>query len=118
MKKLGLPQFVIKDFNKGILCKSEYGIFSHLTDEEKTIVKNFEEEWRGKIYFLTKTHTDFGTMLECFYVCKDFQEWYMDHLDFENGCSMCYVRNLTYPENSEIGYIAFEKFANSIVRTR
>lgn len=119
MKLLELYPQVINEFEKEkLLYKSEFfGILYWLDEDEKKIVKDFEEKNHAVVYHIVKSLTPCGTMLSIFYVSDDESEWTLDKEGMGNGVQLCYVKNMLIDEWSEFGYISFRKCNGGLMRT-
>lgn len=80
-------------------------------------VKKFEDEYKAKVFHITHETTQFGEMLDLFYVSKNEEEWEMDNKDLDDNKAYCYCINLAYSDCSEIGQIAFKCLGGGVVRT-
>lgn len=127
MKRLGIHSNAINEFrlekkiNKSIPCRigngQVAGILYWLDEEEVKLVKQIEEEWEILVYHVVETHSNFGKMLNMFYVSKYTEEWEYDN-DLLNEDTQCvYVKNLDVAEYSEFGYIYYDKAFGGLVRT-
>ena len=119
MKTLELYENVIKEFqeeNKLNLSES-IGVLYWLKEEEKKLVKEFENENGGLVYHLIRSLTDFGELYSIFYVSKYEEEWDMDLEDLTNNIAFVYVKNLNDELSSEFGSIGFKKSIGGLVRT-
>ena len=119
MKTLELYENVIKEFqeeNKLNLSES-IGVLYWLKEEEKKLVKEFENENGGLVYHLIRSLTDFGELYSIFYVSKYEEEWDMDLEDLKNNIAFVYVKNLNDELSSEFGSIGFKKSIGGLVRT-
>ena len=119
MKLLELYPQVVNEFEKKqVLYKSEFfGILYWLDEDEKKIVKDFEDETHAVVYHIIKSLTPCGTMLSIFYVSDEESEWPLDKESMENGVQLCYVKNMLIDEWSEFGYISFQKCNGGLMRT-
>jgi len=116
LKMLSVHPNVIQDFEEGTLNVSELdGILYWLSDEDKEVVREFEERTGSVVYHVIKNHLVFGTCLSMLYVSDSPDEWEYDRSDlsvrseFEDGVSgyivMAYVANLDDDLCSEFGSI-------------
>ncbi|MGO1581520.1 MAG: hypothetical protein ACTHWZ_09005 [Peptoniphilaceae bacterium] len=119
MKTLELYENVIKEFqeeNKLNLSES-IGVLYWLKEEEKELVKEFENENGGLVYHLIRSLTDFGELYSIFYVSKYEEEWDMDLEDLKDNIAFVYVKNINDELSSEFGSIGFKKSIGGLVRT-
>ena len=98
----------LPDFEKNNnVWKSEFhGILYWLDDEEKELVKKFEEkhkEHKVMVYHCYKAHTEFGEILYMLYVSNQKGEDKEFDADLEDGIIFCYAANITDPCFSEFG---------------
>ena len=110
MKKLHLLAQPIREFkNEGLINRSERGgILYWLEDDEKEIVKRFEEEWDGVVYHVIKSYTSLGLMYSLLFVSKYEEEWEMEDEEIEGGYVLAWVENIDMPDCSEMGTIVVE----------
>ncbi len=119
MKMLSLGENVINDFiTDNNLYKSEIcGFLYWLNDEEKNIVEQFEKENNAVVYHIIKSYSNFGTLLNIFYVSQHTDEWEYDISNISENIQLCYVKNLSDEMCSEFGYIGFKKNIGGLIRT-
>jgi len=84
------------------------GACYELDDEQKKRVSQFEKDHDGLVYHVICSHTTIGEMENYLYVSNYPEEWEMDNDNIKEGCQLCYVNNLTYPDCSEFGTIGIE----------
>jgi hypothetical protein len=87
-----------------------------LTDEQKEIVKKFEEEYNALVYFVIRSYTEFGTLDSFLYISDHEDEWILDNNDIREGYAYSYVHNYDVPEYSEIGLIGIQPRFGGLVR--
>lgn len=111
------PQ-TIKQFKGGMVSYSEppLGANYWLDDEQKRIVKEFEEEYNALVYFVIRSYTEFGKLDSFLYVSDHEEEWEMDIEDIKDGYAVAYVYNYDAPEYSEFGSIAVTERFGGLVR--
>ena len=119
MKKLNIMKRVIAEFEKEekVNVSDLYGALYWLSDEQKTVVRRFEEESGGLVYHVIRSRSDFGEILSLLFVGKDTSEWEADFNDLERNQVFVYVENLTDPELSEYGAIGITGAYGGLVRT-
>lgn len=118
LEEKGLLPVVRKDFKNGVLQLSEsVGLLYWLNDEQKEIVKQFEEEYGCIVYTATHENTVFGELLDLFYVSKYEEEWEMDKTDLKDGYSCVYCKNLSVDWCSEFGTIGYTVVNGGLART-
>jgi hypothetical protein len=119
MKLFSLNQDVINEFiTDNTLYKSEnIGVLYLLNDEEKQIVKEFEKEHNAVVYHIIKSYTEFGTLLNMFYVSQYIEEREYDIGNIPENRQLCYVKNLSDECCSEFGYICFRKSIGGLIGT-
>ena len=99
----------VGDFRKnGNVWKSEFhGILYWLDDDEKQIVKDFEEkykEWNFKVYHCYKAHTEFGDILYMLYVSTNKEDTFAQFVkDLKSNTVYAYAYNCSEPIFSEFG---------------
>lgn len=126
MKKLRLHENVIREFTEdGTLYRSEgarlpngvrIGILYWLTDDEKEMVREWEEQTGNMVYHVIQNRTEFGMLYSFLYVSTYTDEWEMDNEDLEAGCPVAYVKNVDDEFSSEYGGIGVESKWGALVR--
>lgn len=119
MKAMGLFPDAIKQFkNADIVMVSEppLGGLYWLNDEEKEMVRKFEQENNALVYLVVRSFTNIGKMDNIFYVSKHQDEWEMDNDDIKENYSFVYVVNHDMPDCSEFGSIAWKSIGGGILR--
>lgn len=119
MKQLKLHTNVITEFEKeNILNLSENGGFLYwLTDEQKSFVKEFEENHNALVYHVIHDYTEFGELLTFLYISDYEEDWNIDREDLTGGYACAYVKNLDDEMCSEFGGIYFKTQFGGLVRT-
>lgn len=121
MKKMGVYSEAIRQFEtEGLVCVSEppLGGLYWLNEEEKKMVKDFEEQYNTLVYIVIRSFTSLGKMDSLLYVNDYKEEWDMDTEDLENNAVMAYVVNHDMPDCSEFGAIGWElTMAGGLQRT-
>ena len=104
--------------NEGVLSYSEppLGTNYWLDDEQRKIVREFEEEHHALVYFALRSYTKIGIMDSFLFVSDYPEEWVLDNNDIKNGYAYAYVYNYDVPEYSEIGMIGIEPRFGGLVR--
>lgn len=118
MNALGIFPETIKQFKGGMVSYSEPPLCANywLDDDQKKIVKGFEEEHNALVYFVIRSYTEFGKMDSLLYVCDYEEEWEMDREDISAGYVMVYTYVYDAPYFSEIGSIAIQGRFGGLVR--
>ena len=130
MVKLDLCRNAIKEFRKdqklnlsepvrlgGEITGKTYGMLCWLNEKQIWIVGKWQEESGNLVYHVIHSFTEFGEILDCLYVSQYPEEWEQDQKDIDEGMICVHSINVTYPDDSESGYIGFEKAAGGLVRT-
>ena len=119
MKKLGSMEQPIKEFeDEDKLNLSEVvGYLYWLDDDEKEMVKKFEEENNALVYHIIKANTNIGMIYNLLYVSEYVEEWKMDMEDLSDGQALAYVLNKTMPDCSEFGTIGIKPSVGGLIRT-
>ena len=126
MKIAGLWDEAVRAFDdNGIVCYSEptrmvkggpvLGIVYELEPDMKKRVRDFEEEYKGLVWHVIRSYTEFGEWLTYLYVSDHEEEWSDDRADLKDGYSVAYVDTGDYC--SEFGSVAFKNRAGGLVRT-
>ena len=119
MEVLDIYSEAIRQFEEdGILNCSEppFGTNYWLTDEQKKVVREFQEEYNALVYFAILSHTEFGKRTSFLYVSDYEEEWEMDNGELKDGYVYAYVYNHDIPEYSEIGLIKVQPRFGGLVR--
>ena len=119
MEVLDIYAETIRQYEKeGLVSYSEppLGTNYWLTEEQRNVVRQFEEENNALVYFATISHTEFGTLTSFLYVSDYPEEWKMDNEDLKDGYLYAYVYNHDVPEYSEIGRIVVKPIFGGLVR--
>lgn len=119
MKALGIYSQTIQQFQREDLVsygEPPLGANYWLTDEQKKIVREFEEEYNALVYYAIRSYTEFGQLDSFLYVSNYQEEWEMDNMDIEDGYAYAYVYNYDEPSFSEIGSIGVEERFGGLVR--
>lgn len=119
LKALNIINDAVRQFEKdNIVMVSEppFGGLYWLNDEEKQMVRKFEEEHDALVYMVVRAFTNFGKMDALLFVSDYDEEWGMDNENIEDGIVMSYVVNHDMPDCSEFGSIAVRPIFGGLVR--
>lgn len=119
MEVLDIYSEAIRQFDKDDLINCSeppFGANYWLNDEQKKIVREFEEEYNALVYFAITSYTEFGKLTSFLYVSDHEDEWKMDNRDLKDGYAYAYVYNHDIPEYSEIGLIRVQPRFGGLVR--
>ena len=119
MKAMGIIRDAIKQFEEDdivMISEPPLGGLYWLNDEQKRMVKAFENEWDALVYLVVRSYTNIGVMDSIFYVSKHEEEWEMDNTDINENYACVYVINHDMPECSEFGTIAWKNVSGGILR--
>ena len=119
MKALGIfPQTIQQFKRENLVSYSEppMGANYWLDDEQKAIVKEFEQEHNALVYFATRSYTKFGKLDSFLFVSDYEEEWEMDNEDIKDGYALAYIYNYDVPDFSEIGSIMVKERFGGLVR--
>ena len=119
MEVLDIYSETIRQFEKeGLVSYSEppLGTNYWLTEEQRKIVRDFEEEYNAIVYFAIRSYTNFGTLDSFLFVSQYENEWVLDNNDIREGYAYAYVYNYDVPEYSEIGLIGVQPRFGGLVR--
>lgn len=118
MEMVNLDRRCINAFKSGNVWKSEaMGSLFELNEKEKEMVKEFEDEYKGLVYHIIYSETEFGTLYAMLYVSNHPEEWEMDNEDLKEGYPIAYVENISDPYSSEFGSIGIRPANGGLVRT-
>lgn len=137
MRAMQLIPNVIEEFRKKDTInyseRTRLGGILYYIDENNhpewlKLIRQFEKENNALVYHVTheRISTPFETFetLSFLYVSQYKSEWHIDDEQLlqkkKNGEfeQLVYVRNLTYPELSEIEYAFFKNMSGGIIRVR
>jgi len=85
--------------------------------EYEQAIRDFEKKNDSVVYHATLTRTEFGTILDLFYVSPYEEEWDDDRERMHDGYSCNYALNLSAPDCSEFGWESFKVVGGGVVRT-
>lgn len=119
MKALDIINDAINQFKTDdIVMVSEYmGALYWLNDEEKEMVRKFEDENDALVYMVVRSYTNFGKMDSLLFVSDYDEEWEMDHEGIKDGYVLSYTKNYDDPWCSEMGSIGVKPMFGGLVRT-
>lgn len=120
MRAMKLFNDAIRQFKEDdivMISEPPFGGLYWLNDEQKRVVKSFENEWNALVYLVVRAHTNIGMMDHIFYVSNHKEEWDMDNMDIADGCACVYVVNHSMPECSEFGTILWRNVGGGILRS-
>lgn len=119
MKALGIIDDAIKQFkNDDVIMVTEppLGGLYWCSDEEKEMVRKFEEEHNALVYMVVRAFTQFGKMDSLLYVSDWQEEWEYENEDLRDGYAMSYTINHDMPDCSEFGSIAVKPMFGGLIR--
>lgn len=119
MRALDIIDDAIKQFvDEDIVMVTEppMGGLYWLNDEEKQMVKEFEEGNNALVYMVVRAFTQFGKCDSLLFVSDYEDEWEYDNEDITDGYVMTYTINHDAPEFSEFGSIAVKKIFGGLLR--
>lgn len=119
MRAMHIIRDAIKQFKEDdivMISEPPFGGLYELNDEQKRMVKSFENEWNALVYLVVRSYTNIGILDHLFYVSNHKEEWEMDELDIADKCSCVYVINYNMPECSEFGTILWKNIGGGILR--
>lgn len=123
MRKLGYFDLSIKEFVKyGRVMINEPPVGCHYYADDdvqlQMAIEKFEREHRALVYAVIRSWTNIGDMDSLLYVSDYPEDWRYDRQDLDQGFTVAYVINWTYPDCSELGSIGFRKTgAGGLLRT-
>lgn len=116
LKLLNIDPAVFSKFEESgevYTCSCVTGEPRPTEDFVKTTIRQLEQQYGFLVYLNVRSETYFGTIDNLFFVGKYDEEWEMEITDLEDGYALVYAQNWSYPENSEMGSIAFRRTDNS-----
>lgn len=119
MRALKIIDDAIEQFEKDdIVMVSEppmAGLY-WLEDEEKEMVREFEEEHDALVYMVVRAFTNFGKMDSLLFVSDYDEEWEYDNEDLKDGYVLTYTINHDMPDCSEFGSIVVKPMFGGLLR--
>ena len=115
LKLLGIAQYTIRKFEETgevSTCSCVTGEPQPTEDFVKTMIHQLEQQYGFLVFLNVRSETYFGTIDNLFFVGKYDEEWKMSLDDLKDGYALVYAQNWSYPENSEMGSIAFYRTDN------
>lgn len=119
MKCMGIIKDAIDQFVKEdivMVCEPPIGGLYYLNNEEKNMVREFEEENDALVYLIARNFANIGKLDNIFYVSKHKEEWAMDRDDIAENLALVYVMNYTMPDCSEFGTIRWYGVGGGVLR--
>ena len=101
---------------EGIVYESNQGFLIQLNDEQKEMVKAFEEKNGSLVYLVCHEYTNIGELYDFLYISKYQEEWDAAMTDLEANMPFAYVVNKSIPDCSEFGSIGILPIGGTIVR--
>ena len=118
MKLLRMHENVIREFREEdkLNLSENGGLLYWLDDNQREVVKDFEQRHNAVVYHVIHNFAEFGELLSLLYVSDAVDEWEMDRQDLKENTTLAYVRNLDDDMCSEFGYIGIKPKIGGIVR--
>lgn len=119
LEKLNALSSVVDDFNKkGWLyyTESATGALYYINDEMKKFVKEIEERYKGMVYHIIHSKTEFGDLLSMLWTTVYDEEWETERENLEEGYVFAYVKNTTDDWCSEFGDIVVNERFGGLCR--
>ena len=119
MKVLGIYAPAIRQFQKDniVMVSEPNGGLYWANDEEKEMIKQFEEKNEAVVYMIVRQYFEFGKCDSMLFVSKyKEEEWEMDNEDIQDNIVMSYTINHNWPDCSEFGSIGVKRFAGGLIR--
>lgn len=118
LNKLKVMRCVVDDFNKGWLyyTESATGALYYIDDEMKKFVQDIEERYKGMVYHIILSRTEFGELLSMLWTTSHEEEWETERENIEEGYVFAYVKNTTDDWCSEFGDIVVNERFGGLCR--
>lgn len=118
LNKLNVMRCVVDDFNRGRLyyTESATGALYYINDEMKKFVKEIEERYKGMVYHIIHSKTEFGDLLSMLWTTAYDEEWETERENLEEGYVFAYVKNTTDDWCSEFGDIVVNERFGGLCR--
>ena len=82
-----------------------------MNDEEEQIFRQFEKEHNAVVNYIIKSYTEFGTLINMFYVSQYIEECEYDINNIPENRQLCYVKNLSDEWCCELSHICYKKIS-------
>ena len=119
MKALNIIDNAINQFKKDdivMVTEPPFGALYWLEDDEKEMVRKFEEENNALVFMVVRAFTNFGKMDSLLFVSDYEEEWEMDNEAIVDGYVLSYTKNYDMPDCSEMGSIVVKPMFGGLVR--
>lgn len=119
LKALKIIDDAVRQFEKDdvvMVTEPPMGGLYWLEDEEKEMVKKFEEENNALVYMIVRAFTQIGNMDSLLFVSDYEEEWEYDNEDIVDGYVMSYTINHDMPDCSEFGSIVVKPTFGGLLR--
>lgn len=119
LKALKIIDDAVRQFEKDdvvMVTEPPMGGLYWLEDEEKEMVRKFEEENNALVYMIVRAFTQIGNMDSLLFVSDYEEEWEYDNEDIVDGYVMSYTINYDMPECSEFGSIVVKPTFGGLLR--
>lgn len=118
MEKHHLLKICLLEFeHEDVLYCSDYPALRVLTDEEKKMVKKYEEESNCLVYHIIHSFSpNIGETYELLRVSNYIEDWEYENQSLEKGQILVRAENITTPNFSESGSILVENYCGVLVR--
>lgn len=119
LKALKIIDDAVRQFEKDdvvMVTEPPMGGLYWLEDEEKEMVRQFEEENNALVYMIVRAFTQLGKMDSLLFVSDYEDEWEYDNEDIVDGYVMSYTVNYDMPECSEFGSIVVKPTFGGLLR--
>ena len=118
LSRLNVLRCVIDDFNRGQLyyTESATGALYYINDEMKKFVKEIEERYKGMVYHIIHSKTEFGELFSMLWTTSYEEEWETERENLEEGYVFAYVKNTTDDWCSEFGDIVVHEKLGGLCR--
>ena len=112
LHKMGILEEAIQNFKKSgkvYVSMTPYGILYDLTEQQKTVLQQFEEKRNALVYLVVNKEDEREEMDAYIFVTDNPGEWEIENDDLEAGEAIAYVHNLKKERLSEVGYIGWKR---------
>lgn len=119
MKALGIINDAIKQFEEDdivMVTEPPFGALYWLEDDEKEMVREFEEENNALVFMVVRAFTNFGKMDSLLFISDYEEEWEMDNEAIVDGYVLSYTKNYDMPDCSEMGSIVVKPSFGGLLR--
>lgn len=104
-------------FASGTTIEFVMGRLMDVDEATQSLIDEVEAKFDCLVYHATKERTEFGEIMDFFFVSKYEEEWESDYRSLQEGYAFVYAYNLSEPLYSDLGTIKWETAMGGLLRT-